>query len=204
MLSQLPRLLLCALLLSAGGAALAAPPMSRPDDAPESIVPAYEMKSTDCGKLPIKLEPAGDFVSMKCSKGQTGYGGETGWSMRSKIIAEDAVSTIVVSYGQAGVQTYFERMGPRSLYEDSLDYDVPGSWTTGPSPNGYAVARFFGQFDSVQVPCFAFSRFGGHVAGTQGYRHMVSGVYCEDIASSQPVSDARIQEMIGKIKTRVF
>ena len=83
-------------------------------------------------RLPIKLEPAADFSSMECSKGQTAYGGETGWSMRSRIAAEDAVSTIVVNYGQAGVQTYFERLGPRSLFEDSLDYDVPGSWTTGP------------------------------------------------------------------------
>jgi hypothetical protein len=198
------RSLLCALLLSAGGTALAAPPMPRPDDAPAPIVPAYEMKSTDCGKLPIKLEPAGDFRSMECSKGQTGYGGETGWSMRSRIVAEDAVSTIVVNYGQAGVQTYFERTGPRSLFEDFLDYAVPGSWTTGPGTNGYAVARFFGQFDSVQVPCFAFSRFGGHVAGTPGYRHQVTGIYCEDVASDEPVSDARIKEMIGKIKTRAF
>jgi hypothetical protein len=198
------RLLLYALLLGAGDAALATQPMPSLDDTPAPIVPAYDMSSTDCSKLPIKLEPAGDFSSMKCSKGQTGYGGETGWSMRSRIIAEDAVSTIVVNYGQAGVQTYFERMGPRSLFEDSLDYDVPGSWTTGPGTNGYAVARFFGQFDSVQVPCFAFSRFGGHVARTSGYRHQVIGVYCEDVESNQPVSDARIKEMIGKIKTSFF
>jgi hypothetical protein len=172
------------------------------DDTPVPIVPAYDMSSTDCSKLPIKLEPAADFSSMKCSKGQTGYGGETGWSMRSRIIAEDAVSTIVVNYGQAGVQTYFERMGPRSLF--GFLTRCPGSWTTGPSPNGYAVARFFGQFDSVQVPCFAFSRYGGHVAHTSGYRHQVIGVYCEDVESDQPVSDARIKAMIGKIKTQVF
>ncbi|MFN0194942.1 MAG: GFA family protein [Aestuariivirga sp.] len=88
--------------------------------------------------------------------------------------------------------------------EDSLDYAVPGSWTTGPSTNGYAVARFTGRFDSVQVPCFAFSRYGGHVARTPGYRHQVMGIYCENVESDQPVSDARIKEMIGKIKTRVF
>lgn len=204
MLSHLFRLLLCALLFGASGAALAARPMLRFTTIPKYIIPVYEMNATDCGKLPIKLEPAADFSSMKCSKGQTGYGGGTGWSMRSRIIAEDAVSTIVVNYGQAGVQTYFERMGPRSLFEDSLDYDVPGSWTMGPGTNGYAVARFFGQFDSVQVPCFAFSRYGGHVAHTSGFRHQVIGVYCEDIESDQPVSDARIKEMIGKIKTRVF
>jgi hypothetical protein len=90
------------------------------------------------------------------------------------------------------------------LFEYVLDYDVPGSWSAAGEIGGYAVSRFFSQTDSAQVPCFAFARHGSHVARSTGYRHRVAGVYCEIDASDQPVSDARIKEMIGKIKTRVF
>ncbi|MFM9842000.1 MAG: hypothetical protein ACKVOI_03425 [Dongiaceae bacterium] len=171
---------------------------------PKHIIPVYEMSATNCGKLAVKLEPAGDFVSMKCEKGQTGYGGETGWTMVTSIVAEDAESTIVVYHDQAGVQTYLERQGPQRMFEDWLDFDVEGSWKSANGAHGYTVSRFFGLFDSVQVPCFAFAHYGGHVARTTGYRHLVSGFYCENTESDQPVSDARIKEMIGKIKTRVF
>lgn len=81
---------------------------------------------------------------------------------------------------------------------------VPGSWTTGTGANGHAVSPYFAKFSGVKVPCFAFSRFGGHVSRTSGYRQRVAGVYCEDIPSDRPVGVERIKEMLGKIKDNAF
>ena len=200
---KLTRLLAVALLLGVAGTAAALGPV-RPSADAAPLLQLAEMKSVSCDKLKVHLEPAGDFRKIECNKGQTGYGGETGWSNASKIFATDAVSWIIVFHDEAGVQTYFERAGPQTLFEDWMDEAIDGSWTTGTGAGGYAVSRFFSEFDGVKVPCFAFSQFGSHVSGTPGYRQRVAGVYCEQITSEQPVTAARIKEMLGKIKTRLF
>ena len=197
------RALIGALLLGVAGAAEALVPV-HPGGAAAPLLQLAELKSTSCDNLKVHLEPAGDFRKIDCSKGQSGYGGETGWSIASKIFATDAISWIVVFHDEAGVQTYFERAGPQSLFEDWMDEAIDGSWTTGTGANGYAVSRFFARFDGVKVPCFAFSRFGSHVSRTSGYRQRVAGVYCEQITSEQPVSAVRTKEMLGKIKIKLF
>jgi len=200
---KLTQLLAGALLLGAAGTAAALGPVRSAGDA-APLLQLAELKSTSCDNLKVHLEPAGDFRKIECSKGQTGYGGETGWSMAAKIFATDAISWIVVFHDEAGVQTYFERAGPQTLFEDWMDEAIDGSWTMGTGANGYAVSRFFAKFDGVKVPCFAFSRYGSHVSGTSGYRQRVAGVYCEEITSEQPVTAERTKEMIGKIKTKLF
>jgi hypothetical protein len=192
-----------ALSLAVLGSASAFGPPPPAADAARLLTPV-ELKPTSCDNLKIHLEPAGDFRKIECSKGQTGYGGETGWSMASKIFATDAISWLLILHDEAGVQTYFERQGPQSLFAEWMDEAVDGSWTTGPSSKGYAVSRFFSNFDGVKLPCFAFTQFGSHVSRSQGYRQRVAGIYCEIITSEKPVSDQRIKEMLGKIETNMF
>jgi hypothetical protein len=200
---KLTRVLIGALLLGGAGTAAALGPI-RPGGDAAPLLQLAELKSTSCDNLKVHLEPAGDFRKIECSKGQTGYGGESGWSIASKIFASDALSWIVVFHDEAGVQTYFERAGPQTLFEDWMDEAIDGSWTTGTGANGYAVSRFFSKFGGVKVPCFAFSQFGSHVSRTSGYRQRVAGVYCEEITSEQPVTSERIKEVLGKIKTSLF
>jgi len=166
---------------------------------------AEEMQPTDCGDLDIRLEPLSDFSSVECrTSGQSGFGGESAWTVQSEIVAYDAVSQTIVFYDHAGPQTYMERQSPRDLFEGSLDDAVKGSWEKADNSNGFAIARFFSKAEGVQVPCFAFSRYGGHLAGTTGYQHRVVGIYCELITSDRPVSDVRVEEMTGKIDADFF
>ena len=104
------------------------------------------------------------------------------------------------------MQTYLERVDPKTLFSDSIDIAVKGSWSATTVTDGYSIAKFFSVFEgeTETVPCFAYSRYGGHVAGTGGYRHMVAGFYCELVPSDSPVSEARIEQMIGKIKADMF
>ncbi|MFN0194945.1 MAG: hypothetical protein ACKVP5_23690, partial [Aestuariivirga sp.] len=148
---KLTRFLIGALLLGAAGTAAALGPVGTGGDA-APLLRLAELKSTSCDNLKVRLEPAGDFRKIECSKGQTGFGGETGWSVASKIFASDAISWIVVFHDEAGVQTYFERVGPQTLFEDWMDEAIDGSWTTGTGANGYAVSRFFAKFDGMKVP----------------------------------------------------
>jgi hypothetical protein len=196
--------ILLALLLGGAGAATASQSMMRPGGVPKPMMPGPEMDSTACADLAVALEPAGDFQSMDCSRGPATHGGGTGWAMKSKIAAADGTSKFFIYHYAAGISSYFERRGPQALFEYVLDYDVAGSWSAAGIVDGYAVSRFFSDMDSARVPCFAFARHGGHVARSIGYHHRVAGLYCEINASDEPVSDARIQEMIGKIKTSFF
>lgn len=163
-------------------------------------------RDAECDDLDVTVEPAADFRTIECKAGQTGYGGETGWSNMETIEAQDALSVLLVYHSRAGVQTYLERVDPKSLFSDSIDIAVKGSWSATTVTDGYSIAKFFSVFEgeTETVPCFAYSRYGGHVAGTGGYRHMVAGFYCELVPSDSPVSEARIEQMIGKIKADMF
>lgn len=196
--------LLPALLLGVAGPAPASQSMMRPGGVPKPMMPGPEMDPAACGDLAIALEPARDFSSMECSRGPATHGGGSGWAMKSTIAAADGASKLFVYHYVAGISSYFERRGPQALFEYVLDYDVAGSWSAAGIVDGYAVSRFFSDMDSARVPCFAFTRHGGHVARSIGYRHRVAGIYCESDAADVPVSDLRIQEMIGRIKTSFF
>jgi hypothetical protein len=163
-------------------------------------------RDADCDDLDIAVEPAADFRSIECTAGQTGYGGETGWSNMESIEAQDALSILVVYHSRAGVQTYLQRVDPEDLFSGSIDMAVDGSWSETTVSNGYSISTFFSIFkdQQEQVPCFAFTRFASHVAGTGGYRHMVGGFYCEFVPSDRPVSSSRIDQMTVKIKASMF
>jgi hypothetical protein len=163
-------------------------------------------RDAECDDLDISVEPAADFRSIECKAGQTGYGGDTGWSNMESIEAQDALSVLLVYHSRAGVQTYLERTDPKTLFSNSIDIAIDDSWSGTTVSEGYSISRFFSKFDgaSDKVPCFAYSRYGGHVSGTTGFRHMVAGFYCEFVPSDNPVSEARIEQMIGKIKADMF
>jgi hypothetical protein len=163
-------------------------------------------RDAECDDLDISVEPAADFRTIECTAGQTGYGGETGWANTESIEAQDALSVLLVYHSRAGVQTFIERVDPKTLFSDSIDIAIDGSWSAASASNGYSIVNFFSvlEGETEKVPCFAYARYGGHVAGTGGYRHMVAGFYCEFVPSDSPVSEARIDQVTGKIQANMF
>lgn len=166
------------------------------------------MRDAECDDLDISLEPAADFRTIKCESGQTTPGGgeSSGALGMASIEAEDALSFFIIYHDRAGTRTYLPRQDPEALFGDHMDFAVKGTWSDTTESNGFTIAKFYGKFDfaSEQVPCFAFTRFVGHVAHTTGYRHMVGGFYCEFVPSDQPVTDARVDQMTEKIKADMF
>lgn len=165
------------------------------------------MRDADCDDLDIALEPAADFRTIECEEGQTTHGGGSGNVGIASIEAQDALSFIVVYHDRAGVRTYLKRTDPKQLFGNSLDLDIEDSWSALTSvSNGFTVRTFFGKLKSMseKVPCFAFSRYTGHVAHSTGFRHMVGGIYCEVVPSDEPVTAARIDQMTGKIRGDMF
>ena len=164
------------------------------------------MRDAECDDLDVSLEPAADFRTIKCETGQTAGGGDRASLGMATIEAEDALSFFIIYHDRAGMRSYLDRRDPQALFEKHMDFAVDGTWSDTTESNGFDVAKFFGKFDfaSEQVPCFAFSRFAGHVEHSTGYRHMVGGFYCEFVPSDQPVTDARVDQMTGKIKADMF
>ena len=166
------------------------------------------MRDAECDDLDISLEPAADFRTIKCEAGQsTPGGGESSGTLGlATIEAEDALSFFIIYHDRAGNRTYLTRNDPKSVFADSLDFAVKDSWSSSSVHNGFTVNRFFAKFDSLpdKVPCFAFTRYAGHVAHTTGFRHMVGGFYCEFVPSDEPVTDARVDQMTGKVKGDMF
>jgi hypothetical protein len=165
------------------------------------------MRDADCDDLDIALEPAADFRTIECESGQTAHGGGTGTVGMASIQAEDALSFIVVYHDRAGNRTYLNRVDPQQLFGKALKFAIEDSWASASSvSNGFTTRTFFGKLKSVseKVPCFVFSRYAGHVSHSTGFRHMVGGVYCEVVPSDEPVTAARIDQMMGKIRGDMF
>src|SRR5262245_21818950 len=171
---KLTRLLTCALLpatlLGTSGASSA---HEHPEAESHATLEPAAKSTTNCSDLAVRLEPAADFPTMKCSTGQTGYG--DGYSIFSEIVAENAVSRIVIIHQYAGTHTYLEPVGSRTLNEKMLNWDIRGSWSPAIAFGRYEVRRFDGRPESAIVPCFAFARYAGHVARSTGYQHRVYG-----------------------------
>ncbi len=205
---KLNRLLTGALLLGAAGAMAGPGPIRPVGDggivAP-LMIPVAEMEKVDCAKLDVTVEVGSSFDEMECSlRASGGYGGESVQIDQAKIVLNTVRSNMVVFHDHGGVRTYMQQQSPRSLFEDGLDYDVPGSWQSADSSNDFEIATFFARFESGQFPCFAFTRYAGHVAHTTGYQNRVLGVYCQRTAGTQPLSAARIDEVTARIKASFF
>jgi len=191
------------LLLGCGAAAAFGPVRSAGDAAPPMIPVAAE--GVDCAKLDVTVAVGGVFDEIKCSRmGSGGFGGESVQIDRAEIVAKSLLSHMFLMHDHGGPRTYMQRQTPRSLLEESVDFDVPGSWESLESSNDFDINTFFGKFGSAQLSCFAFVRYAGHVSHSIGYQNRVFGVYCEATGRDTPLSAARIDEVTSKIKADFF
>jgi hypothetical protein len=194
---------LMALLLAAGGAA-AIGPVRAGGTHSLLVIPVAE-KGVDCAKLDVTVAVGSIFDEIECSRmGSGGFGGESVQIDRAEIVAKGLLSHMFLMHDHGGPRTYMQRQTPRSLLEEGVDYDVPGSWESADSSNDFDIDTFFGKFGSAQLSCFAFVRYAGHVSHTVGYQNRVFGVYCEGLPSDTPLPAARIDEVMESIKADFF
>jgi hypothetical protein len=164
-----------------------------------------ELENVDCAKLDIKVQRGGMFDKVECKRRtKGGYGGESPQVTRAQIVAKGGGAELFLMHDHGSSNTYMERQTPRDLFENGIDYDVPGSWKKADDSNGFDIATFFGKFGTAQVPCFALARYEGHVARSSGYQNRIFGVFCDGPASTTPISAARIDEVTASIEADFF
>ena len=164
-----------------------------------------ELENVDCAKLDITVQRGGVFKEVECKlRNRGGYGGESPQITRAQIVAKGGGAELFLMHDHGGSNTYMERQTPRDLFENGIDYDVPGSWKKADDSNGFDIATFFGKFGTVQVPCFALARYEGHVARSSGYQNRIFGVFCDGPASTTPASAARIDQVTESITADFF
>lgn len=78
-------------------------------------------------------------------------------------------------------------------------FESTDDWGEETESHEFAVRRFGAKLTGSGSPvlCFGFVHFTGHVAGSTGYRHIISGYSCT--FGSTPPTDARIDQLVGNI-----
>ena len=73
-------------------------------------------------------------------------------------------------------------------------------WGDSTESADFRVRRFKATMSDGKshADCFGFSHYAGHVPQSTGYRHHISGFYC-DFSGSQP-ADSRIEQLLGAIE----
>jgi hypothetical protein len=154
----------------------------------------------ECAELSVRIEGLPQPLSMECGTRGIGGGGDQGSGTSEFIQAIGVDFVFVVTHAAAGHHTYFLRLGVKDVVENYRAFDTTDGWGDETESGEFAVRRFEAGLagSGARAACFGFTRFSGHVARTTGYRHHLSGFYC-DLAGSPP-TDGRIDEMMNSVK----
>jgi len=150
----------------------------------------------DCRSLDIHLDAAAGFTDITCDSLADSHADIS--DTREMIFAHDSRSVFVIRHLAAGNRTYLKLMAPKDLIESA--FAKAEGWAAGPGGNGYAAVRFTGWrkvSPDLQLSCFGFARFTGHVDHSMGYRNAIYGYYC----AKQPdaVSEAEAHRLLGAV-----
>jgi len=150
----------------------------------------------DCGSLDIHLAAAAGFTDMKCDTVADSHADIS--DTREMIFAHDSRSVFVIRHLAAGNRTYLRQMSPKDLIESA--FAKAEGWAAGPGGNGYAAVQFTGWRKSrpdLQLSCFGFARFTGHVDHSMGYRNAVYGYYCAE--QPDAISEAEAHRLLAAV-----
>ena len=154
---------------------------------------------TDCASLDVELAPLAEFTNVECDEADFRHR-DASYS-EELIGATSSTSVFFIHHLKAGVLTYFERRDTKTLLEGLGDFASMENWSAAPGGNKFLVARFRGALSNradVELSCFGFSRFTGHVARSSGYRHLLYGFYCA--LQSDDISDADVRRLMAALK----
>lgn len=168
-----------------------------------ALLPSSEagsLSAAECAELSIRIEGLRQPLAMECGTRGIGGGGDQGSGTNEFIQVIGADFVFVVTHAAAGHHTYFLRLGVKDVVENYRAFDTTDGWGKETESGEFAVRRFDASLagSGARAACFGFTRYSGHVSRTTGYRHHLSGFYC-DLAGSPP-TDHRIDEMMGSVK----
>jgi len=153
----------------------------------------------ECAGLSVHVKELPEASSAQCGSQNFGGGGDQGSGKDEFIQIMGADSIFVVSHAAAAGRTYMKRLGVKDVIGNYHIFESTDNWGEETESNDFAVRRFNAKLarSGTKVVCFGFVHFTGHVAGTTGYRHLISGYSCN--FSSTPPTDSRIDQLVGGI-----
>jgi hypothetical protein len=161
--------------------------------------PASALSAGECAELSIHVKNLPESNSAQCGSENFGSGGDQGSGRDEFIQIMGAESIFVVSHAAAASRTYMKRLGVKDVIGNYEIFTSTDSWGDETESNDFAVRRFNAKLagSGAKVVCFGFVHFAGHVASTTGYRHLISGYFCN--FSSMPPTDSWIDKLVGSI-----
>ncbi len=175
----------CAALLLAAGAMLS------------PVEATAALSVGECAGMSIRVEDVPGAISTECGSRDIGGGGDQGTGSREVVQVLGPTFVFVVSHASVGHRTYLVRLGVRDVIQNHPVFETTDGWGDETNRGAFTVRRFDARLAGMQAACFGFTRFSGHVAGTTGYRHLISGYYCD--FAGLPPTDALIDDMMGRV-----
>jgi len=157
------------------------------------------MSGADCASLTIHLKDIPEAAQAKCEAG--GFdSGNYGNATEELIQIDRPAYWLVVEHLSTGVRTYVIRRGVKDIIGEFSVFENIEDWSDETEVADFTVRHFKATMkggSSTPVPCVGFSHYSGHVPQTTGYRHHISGFYCNFTTS--PPTDTRIEQLLSAI-----
>jgi hypothetical protein len=168
-----------------------------------AVLPPIEsqagLSAGECAGLSIQVEDVPQAISTECGSRNIGGGGDQGSGKRDVVQVLGPAFVFVVSHASVGHRTYLVRLGVRDVILNYPVFEATDGWGDEVKRGAFTIRRFEAKLaGGLEAACFGFTRFSGHVAGTTGYRHLISGYYC-DFAGSPP-TEARIDDILSRVR----
>lgn len=163
-----------------------------------SPAPAIALSAGECAKLSIRITGR-DAARAECEI--ISLRGDGDGSATSEYVQISEPGAIVsLSHAYAGTMSFLLRIDVKSIFKDVSVFESTSDWGEEDESGDFDVRSFKAKFadDGPQAACVAFSHYAGHVARTTGYRHHISGFYCDLTGTPPPAS--RIDELLGNIE----
>ncbi len=155
--------------------------------------------ASDCDGLTIKVTGLPAAGEAECEQRKIGGGDGTGTNEFIRIVGP--ASIFIVSHTYVGLRTYVIRRGIKDFIADIEGFETTENWADEQDDGDFTVRRFDAKIrggNSAPAACFGFTRYSGHVPNSGGYRHNISGFYCDFL--KRDLAAARIDELIASIK----
>lgn len=156
--------------------------------------------SGECAGLTVKFTGPGAALA-ECESGKLGSGaGDTGSAISEYIQVIAGETLFTLSHAYAGMRSYMIRVDIKSNLGSIDTFESTSNWGEERDSGDFTVRSFDAKFRSSGdgAACVGFSYYSGHVPHTTGYRHHLTGYYCD--FTRKPPTDSYIDELLGKIE----
>ncbi len=162
-------------------------------------LPAAGQAESSCAALTLRVAGLPEAAGAHCEVHKLGGGDGTGTNEFIRIVGP--ASIFIVSHTYVGLRTYVIRRGIKDFIAEIEGFETTENWADEQDNGDFTVRRFDAKIrggNSGPAACFGFTRYSGHVPNSGGYRHNISGFYCDFL--KRDLAAARIDELIASIK----